>query len=294
MFEFFRKLFSPVIAILDFITKYFKTIVFLTIIYVVFFNSDEERITTKSTANLQKIELVGPIIDVSKTLENIEKAKTDTNIKGVLLLVDSPGGAVAPSVEVAYAIKELKQIKPVVVYASGVIASGSYYASIWADKIIANPGSMVGSIGVIMQGVNTKELMDKIGIQIQTVKAGKYKESGTPTRKWTEFEEKQLQSVIDDTYNMFITDVATARNLDIKNYTSFADAKIFTSKQAKDVGLVDEVANITVAQKTLAELSKVENPVWKKEDKFEKFMDKLVSEAVSQISMNFVTGLKAY
>ncbi|MCG3664616.1 signal peptide peptidase SppA [Aliarcobacter butzleri] len=294
MFEFFRKLFSPVIAILDFITKYFKTIVFLTIIYVVFFNSDEERITTKSTANLQKIELVGPIIDVSKTLENIEKAKTDTNIKGVLFVVDSPGGAVAPSVEVAYAIKELKQIKPVVVYASGVIASGSYYASIWADKIIANPGSMVGSIGVIMQGVNTKELMDKIGIQTQTVKAGKYKESGTPTRKWTEFEEKQLQSVIDDTYNMFITDVATARNLDIKNYTSFADAKIFTSKQAKDLGLVDEVANITVAQKTLAELSKVENPVWKKEDKFEKFMDKLVSEAVSQISMNFVTGLKAY
>ncbi|QDM00729.1 signal peptide peptidase SppA [Aliarcobacter butzleri] len=294
MFEFFRKLFSPVIAILDFITKYFKTIVFLTIIYVVFFNSDEERITTKSTANLQKIELVGPIIDVSKTLENIEKAKTDTNIKGVLFVVDSPGGAVAPSVEVAYAIKELKQIKPVVVYASGVIASGSYYASIWADKIIANPGSMVGSIGVIMQGVNTKELMDKIGIQTQTVKAGKYKESGTPTRKWTEYEEKQLQSVIDDTYNMFITDVATARNLDIKNYTSFADAKIFTSKQAKDVGLVDEVANITVAQKTLAELSKVENPVWKKEDKFEKFMDKLVSEAVSQISMNFVTGLKAY
>ncbi|MFW2599833.1 signal peptide peptidase SppA [Aliarcobacter butzleri] len=294
MFEFFRKLFSPVIAILDFITKYFKTIVFLTIIYVVFFNSDEERITTKSTANLQKIELVGPIIDVSKTLENIEKAKTDTNIKGVLLVVDSPGGAVAPSVEVAYAIKELKQIKPVVVYASGVIASGSYYASIWADKIIANPGSMVGSIGVIMQGVNTKELMDKIGIQTQTVKAGKYKESGTPTRKWTEFEEKQLQSVIDDTYNMFITDVATARNLDIKNYTSFADAKIFTSKQAKDVGLVDEVANITVAQRTLAELSKVENPVWKKEDKFEKFMDKLVSEAVSQISMNFVSGLKAY
>ena len=294
MFEFFRKLFSPVIAILDFITKYFKTIVFLTIIYVVFFNSDEERITAKSTANLQKIELVGPIIDVSKTLENIEKAKTDTNIKGVLLVVDSPGGAVAPSVEVAFAIKELKQIKPVVVYASGVIASGSYYASIWADKIIANPGSMVGSIGVIMQGVNTKELMDKIGIQTQTVKAGKYKESGTPTRKWTEFEEKQLQSVIDDTYNMFITDVATARNLDIKNYTSFADAKIFTSKQAKDVGLVDEVANITVAQKTLAELSKVENPVWKKEDKFEKFMDKLVSEAVSQISMNFVSGLKAY
>ena len=294
MFNFFRILFSPVIAILDFITKYFKTIVFLTIMYFIFADSNEGLTDTNSFANLQKIELVGPILDVSKTLEDIEKAKLDKNIKGIMLVVNSPGGAVAPSVELAYAIKELKQIKPVVVYASGVIASGSYYASIWADKIVANPGSMVGSIGVIMQGVNAEELMSKIGVSTQTVKAGKFKESGTPTRKWTEFEEKQLQSVIDDTYNMFISDVAEARKLDVKNHTQFADAKIFTSKQAKEVGLVDEVATISYAQNELAILSKVENPVWKKEDKFDKFMDRLVSETVSNISMNFVSGLKAY
>ena len=294
MFNFFRILFSPVIAILDFITKYFKTIVFLTIMYFIFADSNESLTDTNSFANLQKIELVGPILDVSKTLEDIEKAKLDKNIKGIMLVVNSPGGAVAPSVELAYAIKELKQIKPVVVYASGVIASGSYYASIWANKIIANPGSMVGSIGVIMQGVNAEELMSKIGVSTQTVKAGKFKESGTPTRKWTEFEEKQLQSVIDDTYNMFISDVAEARKLDVKNHTQFADAKIFTSKQAKEVGLVDEVATISYAQNELAILSKVENPVWKKEDKFDKFMDRLVSETVSNISMNFVSGLKAY
>ncbi|NCB14105.1 MAG: S49 family peptidase, partial [Erysipelotrichia bacterium] len=154
MFNFFRFLFSPIIAILDFITKYFKTIVFLTIIYFFVFSSNDELTNTNNLANLQKIELSGPILDVNKVLENIDKAKKDNNIKGVMLVVDSPGGAVAPSIEVAYAIKELKQIKPVVVYASGVIASGSYYASIWADKIIANPGSIVGSIGVIMQGVN--------------------------------------------------------------------------------------------------------------------------------------------
>ena len=294
MFNFFRILFSPVIAILDFITKYFKTIVFLTIMYFIFVDTNESLTDTNSFANLQKIELSGPILDVSKTLEDIEKAKLDKNIKGVLLLVNSPGGAVAPSVELAYAIKELKQIKPVVVYASGVIASGSYYASIWANKIIANPGSMVGSIGVIMQGVNAEELMSKIGVSTQTVKAGKFKESGTPTRKWTDFEEKQLQSVIDDTYNMFISDVAEARKLDVKNHTQFADAKIFTSKQAKEVGLVDEVATISYAQNELVLLSKVENPVWKKEDKFDKFMDRLVSETVSNISMNFVSGLKAY
>ncbi len=294
MFNFFRILFSPIIAILDFITKYFKTIVFLTIIYFIVTPSNENLTDVNSHANLQKIELTGPIMDVSKTLEDIQKAKEDKNIKGVLFVVNSPGGAVAPSVELAYAIKELKEIKPVVVYASGVIASGSYYASIWANKIIANPGSIVGSIGVIMQGVNTEELMEKIGVSTQTVKAGKYKESGTPTRKWFDYEEKQLQSVIDDTYNMFISDVASARNLDVKNHTLFADAKIFTSKQAKEVGLVDEVATLSYAQDSLMTLSKVENPIWKKEDKFEKFMDKLISEAVSNISMNLMSGLKAY
>ena len=294
MFNFFRTLFSPIIAILDFITKYFKTIVFLTIIYFIVFDSNENLKENTSLANLQKIELSGPILDVKKTLEDIEKARTNKNIKGVLFVVDSPGGAVAPSVELAYAIKELKQIKPVVVYASGVIASGSYYASIWADKIIANPGSIVGSIGVIMQGVNAEELMEKIGVSTQTVKAGKFKESGTPTRKWFDYEEKQLQAVIDDTYNMFITDVSNARNLDVKNHTIFADAKIFTSKQAKEVGLVDEVATIFYAQNLLKDLAKVENPVWQKEDKFEKFMDKLVSETVSQVTMMFGNSLKAY
>lgn len=294
MFNFFRVLFSPIIAILDFITKYFKTIVFLTIIYFIVAPSDEKLTDVNSHANLQKIELTGPIMDVSKTLEDIQKAKEDKNIKGILFVVNSPGGAVAPSVELAYAIKELKEIKPVVVYASGVIASGSYYASIWANKIVANPGSMVGSIGVIMQGVNAEELMQKIGVSTQTVKAGKYKESGTPTRKWFDYEEKQLQSVIDDTYNMFVSDVASARNLDVKNQTIFADAKIFTSKQAKEVGLVDEVATLSSAQDSLIKLSEVKNPIWKKEDKFEKFMDKLISEAVSNISMNLVSGLKAY
>ena len=294
MLNFFKTLFSPIIGILDFITKYFKTIVFLTIIYFITVPSDENLVDKNNHANLQKIELTGPIMDATKILEDIQKAKDDKNIKGILFVVDSPGGSVAPSVELAYAIKELKEVKPVVVYASGVIASGSYYASIWGNKIIANPGSMVGSIGVIMQGVNTKELMDKIGISTQTVKAGKYKESGTPTRKWFDYEEKQLQDVINDTYNMFISDVASARNLDVKNHTIFADAKIFTSKQAKEVGLVDEVATLSYAQNSLITLAKIDNPVWKKEDKFEKFMDKLISEAVSNISMNLMSGLKAY
>ena len=293
MFDLIKKIFFPITAILDFITKYFKTIVFLTIVYFIFFSAPNEEGIKKEYANLQKIELTGPIIDVSKVLENIDKAKKDDNIKGVLFVVDSPGGAVAPSVEIAYAIKELTLKKPVVTYASGVIASGSYYASIWANKIIANPGSIVGSIGVIMQGFEAGEFLQKIGLTAQTVKAGKYKESGTVARKWTDFEEKQLQSVINDTYNMFVSDVANARKLDVNNHTNFADAKIFTSRQAKEVGLVDEVATLSFAQDNLVELSKVEKAIWKKEDKFEKFMDKLMSQAISKISILFSNQLKA-
>lgn len=294
MFNFLKKLFSPVIWFLDFVTKYFKTIVFLTIVYFIFFSSSDDIVHKNHIANLQKIELTGQIVDVEKVLEDIEKAKQDSSIKGVLFVIDSPGGAVAPSIEIAYAIRELNSIKPVVAYASGVIASGSYYASIWADKIIANPGSIVGSIGVIMQGFDASELMDKIGLKTQTVKAGKYKESGTLTRKWTQDEEEQLQSVINDTYNMFISDVSQARKLDIKNHTQFADAKIFTAFQAKGIGLVDEVATINYAKAILIEKSEVSNPVWKKEDKFEKFLDNLMGQAVSNVFMNFYGGLKAY
>ncbi|WP_148624452.1 signal peptide peptidase SppA [Aliarcobacter cryaerophilus] len=294
MFDFLKKLFLPVIWFLDFITKYFKTIVFLTIVYFIFFSTAEDETIAKYNANLQKIDLVGEIIDPSKVLEDIERASNDASIKGVLFVIDSPGGAVAPSVEIAYAIKELSMKKPVVAYASGTIASGSYYASIWADKIIANPGSIVGSIGVIMQGFEASKLLDNIGISSQTIKAGKYKESGTFTRKWTNDEEQELQGLINSTYNMFISDVADARKLDIKKHTSFADAKIFTAHQAKDVGLVDEVATLNFAKYSLIELSKVEKPIWKKEDKFEKFMDKLMSQAISKVVMSFSSRLKAY
>ncbi|MCT7446404.1 signal peptide peptidase SppA [Aliarcobacter skirrowii] len=293
MFDFIKKLFSPVIWFLDFVTKYFKTIVFLTIVYFLFFSSNDEELMSNNFANLQKIDLIGEIVDPTKVLENIEKAKNDTNIKGVLLFVNSPGGAVAPSIEIALAIKELQELKPVVVYASGTIASGSYYASIWANKIIANPGTIVGSIGVIMQGFDASELLQKVGVQTQTVKAGKYKESGTITRKWTDFEQKELQDLINSTYNMFVLDVATARNLNIKNQQNFADAKVFTAQMAKDVGLVDEVSNITFAKNSLIELSQVEKAVWKKEDKFEKFMDKFLTEAISKIVMSFSSSLKA-
>lgn len=284
------KLFYPITGPIGFIQNHFKTVLFLTILYFVISSSDTKNL---QTANLQIIELNGPIMIVDEVLEKIETAKNDINIKGILLKVNSPGGAVAPSIEIAYAIKELREVKPVVAYASGIMASGSYYASIWANKIIANPGSMVGSIGVIMQSVDASELMSKIGIKSQTVKIGKYKESGTPTRQWTKEERDELEKVTQNTYDMFITDVANARNLKKENHTSYADAHIFTSSQAKEVGLIDKVATISVAKDELEKLSKVENPVWAKANKMDKFMEQMLSNSISNISTN-LNGLIAY
>lgn len=270
--EFIKKLFLPITVPMKFIQDHFKAMIFLLILFLIFAPDSEKDLTPN---NLQSINLFGPIMEVSEVMTKLEDAAKNNSIKGVLLIIDSPGGAVSPSVEVAYAIKRLKEKKPVVVYAQGTIASGSYYASIWANKIVANPGSMVGSIGVVMQGANMSELMDKIGIKTQSVQAGKYKKIGTTDREWTDYEVSELNKVIYGTYDMFTKDVADARGLDFNKRDKYANAHIFTAQQAKDVGLVDSVGVMYDAKKELVALSGVQNPVWNKEDKFDKLMKKL-------------------
>ena len=288
--NFLSKLFWPITAPIKFIQENFKTVFFLTILYFVVSSTDPKDM---EKANLQTIELSGPIMSASDILEKIQKAKNNSAIKGVLLKVNSPGGAVAPSVEIAYAIKELNKIKPVVAYASGIMASGSYYSSIWASKIVANPGSMIGSIGVIMQSVDASELIAKMGIKTQTVKIGKFKEVGTPTRQWTKDERKELEKITQNTYDMFITDVSNARKLKKDEHEKYADAHIFTSEQAKEVGLVDYVATISTAKNLVQKLSGVSKPIWSKEDKMEKFMEKLLNGTITNITNN-LNGLVAY
>lgn len=284
------KIFLPITAPIQFIQRNFKTVFFLTIIIYIVYNNDAKSL---EQPNLQIIELNGPIMTADDVLKKISATSANPLIKGVLFKVNSPGGAVAPSVEISYAIKELNKIKPVVAYASGVMASGSYYSSIWADKIVANPGSMIGSIGVIMESVDASELMSKIGIKTQIVKIGKYKEVGTPTRQWTKSERGELQKVIQNTYKMFVSDVANARKLKNEDQKNFADAHIFTASQAKKVGLVDNVATISTAKEILINLSKVDKPIWSKEDKMEKFMQKILRGTIANIS-NSMNGLIAY
>ena len=267
-----KKIFSPITGTMNYIQNHFKAMLFVLILFLVFAPASEKDLNPN---NLTQINLVGPIMDATEIVAKIDAATQNDSIKGVLLSVDSPGGAVAPSIEIAYAIKRLKESKPVVVYAKGTIASGSYYASIWADEIIVNPGSMVGSIGVIMQGADLSGIMDKLGIKTQTVKAGKYKQIGTTDRPWADFEVNELNKVIQGTYDMFSQDVATARGLDIKKRDIFANAHIFTASQAKEVGLVDSLGVSYDAKLKVEKLSGVKNPVWNTEDKFDKLMKKL-------------------
>ncbi|MEN4054188.1 signal peptide peptidase SppA [Sulfurimonas sp. NWX79] len=282
--EVIKKIFSPITGTINYIQNHFKAMLFILLLVILFAPTSEQEFTPN---NLQKISLIGPIMDASDIIEKIDNATKNDAIKGVLLTVDSPGGAVAPSVEIAYAIKRLKEKKPVVVYAKGTIASGSYYASIWADKIIANPGSMVGSIGVIMQGADLSGVMNKIGIKSQVVKAGLYKQVGTSDRPWKQYEINELNKVIQGTYDMFTQDVARARKLDLKKRDMFANAHIFTATQAKDVGLIDEVGVEYDAKNAVIVMSGVSQAIWNKEDKFDKLMKKLAANTAVTLHTYF-------
>lgn len=275
--ETLKQFFSPFFAIMKFIQNHFKAMIFLLILFLVYSPSEVEL----EPANLARIKLEGVIMDASIVVEQLEAVRQDKNIKGVLFVVNSPGGAVPPSIEIMEAVKRLKAEKPVIAYAAGTIASGSYYASIYANEIYANPGSMVGSIGVIMQGTNYSELAQKIGFSTQTVKAGKFKEVGTGARAWEPYETAELEKVVNDTYNLFVSDVSKARNLDPKNHTTFADAHIFTASQAKEVGLIDKIGVGFDAEDAIIKLSGVKKPVWQQEDKIDSFMRQLSGETAS-------------
>ncbi|HEG8254141.1 TPA: signal peptide peptidase SppA [Campylobacter jejuni] len=270
---------------IKFINTYFKTFVLLLIIIWILMPSAN---SSSNLANLERIDLKGEIFDSSAVLEKIINAKNDSNIKGVLFVIDSPGGAFAPSMELALAIKDLKIKKPVLVYASGTMASGSYLAGVGANKILANPASFIGSIGVIMQGADLSGLANKLGIKEQTIQAGEFKSAGTFARAWNENERNFLQGLIDQSYDLFTGFVAKERALDLNKKDQWANARVFLATKAKELGLIDELSNYENAKKELEKLANVSNPVWKEEDKIDKFLNRLEGQASSLISKSLI------
>ncbi|MDR2789802.1 MAG: signal peptide peptidase SppA [Campylobacteraceae bacterium] len=283
-------LFGFIKNVLDFIQNYFKAIIFLLICFLFFAYSNSASV---NNANLMRIDLKGVILESDTILESINKASQNPNIRGVLLVVDSPGGAVAPSLEISMAVKRLSEQKPVVAYAAGTMASGSYYASANANYIIANPGSMIGSIGVIMQSLNIEELTKKLGVSEQVVKAGDFKEAGTSMREWTKEERASLQELTNDIYDLFTNDIMEARGLEREKINEFANAKVFIAAKAKSVGLIDEVVSIEDAKNALVEIAMIKSPVWKEPDLIDKLSKKLAAQTKSEIA-SLLFGVKAY
>jgi protease-4 len=282
--EFIKKIGSCIARTLQFIQANFKATLLVLFIVWIFLPSSDEGI---GAHNLEKISLSGPILDATSIVKQLDEARENKDIKGVLFSINSPGGAVAPSVEIAYAIKRLSEVKPTVVYAAGIMASGGYYSAIWGSEIIANPGSMIGSIGVIMEGADISELMQKVGVKTQVVHAGTYKQVGTFDRPWSNVERAELEKVIHGTYELFVSDVVRARHLDANRSSDFADAHIFTAAQAKQVKLIDAIGVEYDAKKRVEALTKVENPVWNKEDPMDKFFKRFAAEGASLAHMYF-------
>ena len=289
--QFLKNIFAPIGAVLGFINKYFKSLIFLLILFLIFAGGESAQ---QKGANLAQLSLSGAIMDDSEILEKIETLKNDETIKGVLLLIDSPGGALSPSVEISLAIKSLNSRKPVVAYAKGTMASGSYLGGVWASKIYANPGSFIGSIGVIMQGLDVSEAAAKLGFAEQIVKAGELKEAGTMMRKWSDAERASLQALVDESYELFTREVAQARSLDLRKRDTWANARVFLASGAKSVGLIDEVGSLEEAKNALVKASGVADPIWQEPSAYEKMMDKLANKSESLVRGAFGAKLMSY
>ena len=231
------------------------------------------------------IEVYGVIADSRQVIEQLHDFRDNDSIKALVLRIDSPGGGVGPSQEIHDEVKALNALKPVVVSMGSVAASGGYYIAVPAREIIANPGTIIGSIGVIMEFTNFQELLDKIGLNSVVVKSGEYKDIGSPTREMTAAEREILQNLIDDVHSQFVASVADGRDIDEEVVRSIADGRVFSGRRAMEMGLVDGMGNLEVAIKRAAELAgidgepKVVYPPGKKP----RFIDLFIEETLNRL-----------
>jgi protease-4 len=197
------------------------------------------------TDRVAMVKLEGILLSSEQAVEELNDYADDSSIKAIVIRIDSPGGGVVVSQEIYNAVKNAKKEgKKIIVSMGSVAASGGYYVAAAADKIVANPGTLTGSIGVKMEFANVEKLLEKIGVKGMVVKAGEFKDIGSPYRDMTPQEKKLLQDVIDDVHNQFIKAVAEGRNLPEADVRAIADGRIFTGQQALALKLVDQLGDL--------------------------------------------------
>ena len=230
------------------------------------------------------VEIRGVITHSSGIIEELNQYKEDEGIKAIILRIDSPGGGVGPSQEIHREVLKAKSKKKVITSMGSVAASGGYYIASASDLIVANPGTITGSIGVLMEFTNIEELFRKIGIKGLVLKSGEHKDIGSPFREMTSDEKKIIQSVIDNVHQQFIQAVAEGRKLDRAKVVQVADGRILTGEQAKQVGLVDQMGNLQDAIDTTAKMVGIKGkPVILYPKKKFSLLEFLVSEMVTTL-----------
>ena len=203
------------------------------------------------------VKIEGVILDSKDIIEELREHRENKSVKAILLRIDSPGGAVAPSQEIYTEVLKIRDEgkKKIVTSMGSVAASGGYYIASASDKIVANPGSVTGSIGVILELANISGLMKKVGVESVVIKSGKFKDVGSLFRTMMPEERELLQGVIDDTYDQFVEAVSAGRGINKEDLIPIADGRVFTGRQAKKLGLVDELGSMQDAVKITADLA---------------------------------------
>ncbi len=256
------------------------------VLYFIFQGDSDEEYTSGSGGTIAVVELKEQILTSENIVRQFKKYRENSSVKGIVFRVDSPGGGVSASQEIYEEVRKTRESgKPVVVSMGSVAASGGYYVSCGANKIVANPGTITGSIGVISQFMNFNHLLDKVGVGTTTVKSGKFKDTGNPYRGMTEEEKKYFQETIDDVYQQFLSVVETERKLSHSAAKKLADGRIFTGKKAYEAGLVDTLGTYEDAIALAAHLAKISGtPKIIKERKKERLSDILFGSIKEEIS----------
>ena len=228
------------------------------------------------------VEVSGVILSAQETLEQLKKYEKDPSVKAIVIRIESPGGAVVPAQEVYEEVRKIRdsKLKPVLVSMGNAAASGGYYIACGAEKIVANPGTITGSIGVIMETANLEGLMKKVGIENVVVKSGRLKDTGTPFREMTREERAVLQGVIDDVHSQFIDAVAAGRHMERAEVVKLADGRIYSGRQARELGLVDELGSLSDTIKMAAKMAGIKGePKVVKEEKRTGLIARIFGEA---------------
>lgn len=230
------------------------------LMYTVMFSlvgSDSDEVSvTGGGKKLGIVELRGPIVWSDEVVGQFKKLRERNDVKAIVFHVDSPGGGVVPSQEIYEEVKKTEAAgTPVVVSMGSVAASGGYYVSCGARRIVANRGSLVGNIGVVSQFLRFDPMLEKVGIEASTIKSGKYKDIGNPLREMTKDDKALLQNLMDDVHRQFIGVVEKGRGLSHEKAVEYADGRVFTGEQALAVGLVDTLGTFEDAKKIAAEIA---------------------------------------